>query len=29
MQLAFNLGFHLNITPYIKSGIISAEECKL
>jgi hypothetical protein len=29
MRLAFDLGLHLDMTPYLESGIISAEECKL
>lgn len=29
MRLAFDLGLHLDMTPYVESGIISAEECKL
>jgi hypothetical protein len=27
MRLAFDLGLHLDMTPYVEKGIISAEEC--
>lgn len=29
MRLAFDLGLHLDMTPYVEKGIISTEECKL
>ena len=29
MRLVFDLGLHLDMTPYVEKGIISTEECKL
>ncbi|KAG2009307.1 hypothetical protein GB937_007907 [Aspergillus fischeri] len=29
MRLAFGLGHHLDMAPYLESGIISADKCKL
>ncbi|KAJ5110128.1 hypothetical protein N7532_002773 [Penicillium argentinense] len=29
MRLAFDLGLHLDMTPYVEKGIISIEECRM
>lgn len=29
MRLAYDLGLHLDMTPYMEKGIISTEECKI
>ena len=29
MRLAFDLGLHLDMIPYVEKGIISAEECEI
>jgi hypothetical protein len=29
MRLAFDQGLHLDVTPYVEKGIITAEECKI
>lgn len=28
MRLAFDLGLHVDMTPYVEKGIISADECR-
>lgn len=29
MRLAFDLGLHVDMTPYVEKGIVTADECRM